>query len=239
MTPDNSIVKKLQVLQALAERAGTEHEAALAAQKIQELLLKHNLDVGVLKLKKQEGIEMPAGKVKKNPPPHWVCLATAVSELLDVEFFVRTGASNAHDWQYYFIGLPANVQAAVATFEHLIFSVESILEKWKKEPSWAGGIGRLWGEYDRKDYAAFRFGAAERIMREIRQSKGHQEAHAGSQEVMIIGQSLAKQMKASMKFERVTHVDPDVSDNHHSYLAGFDAGKDVNPHGVTSKRIKR
>ena len=42
---DNNIIEKIRKLLALAERGGTEAEAAAAMEKVQALLTKHNLDI--------------------------------------------------------------------------------------------------------------------------------------------------------------------------------------------------
>ena len=229
----SDILDKLRKLQALKERAGTEQEAALAAIRIQELLQKHNLDIGVLTLQQQEGIEMGTGVTKRRLPDHWPILAHAVRELLDVEFFVR--GSDRNGGQYFFVGLKANTEAAVLTFQYFIDALESLLKVWKQEPD--GILGRLWVERDTKDYRAFRLGAAERIRELIVRRK---EQCAGlSTELVHIGNAVAKRMIQSMNFQDVKMHNPVVrAAEARSYQEGFIRGGAVNPHGAAAKKIR-
>ena len=230
----SEILDKVRKLQALQERAGTEQEAALASLRIQEILTKHNLDIGVLELEKEEGTEMQAGDRKRHVPDHWTILAHAVNELFDVCHFTR--GSDTKGWKYSFIGLRANVEAACLTFPYLIDAVESLLNRWKQEPSFE----RLWVEYSRKDYRAFRLGASRRIL-ELIQAKKRQPAAAASQELVRVGNALAKRIYDSLTFENTRMVDCEPGkDSHRAFAAGYHRGHLVDPHGAKTgrKRIR-
>lgn len=231
--PTEEIKSKLRKLHALSERAGTEQEAALASLRIRELLDKHNLDIGVLDAseEQQEGIEAPAGRKQRRPPEHFPILAHAVKELLDVEFFTR--GSDRSGWQYFFVGLKANVETAVITFAYLIDSVEDLLDTWKHEPAW----GDLWNEYDKRDYRAFRIGVSTRIYDLIWEQK--RRAQPDTMELVRIGTEVAKRMISGMQFEKVRNAEPRIPRSEvASYHAGYQRGEQVDPHGA-GKRIRR
>lgn len=231
----SDILDKLRKLQALKDRAGTEQEAAVASLRIQEILTRHNLDIGVLTLEKEEGCEQGTGTTKRRPPDHWPILAHAVKDLLDVEFFVR--GNDLRGWQYFFIGLKANTEAAVLTFQYLIDSIESLLRVWKKEPD--AFFGRLWRDVvkKKKDYRAFRLGASERIRSMIAEGKRQHSVEATA--LVFIGNALAQRMMDSMNFEKVKMHSPTVrAAEARSYQDGFMRGGAINPHGATCKKIR-
>lgn len=234
----SEIIDKLRKLQALSERAGTEQEAALASMRIRELLDKHNLDIGVLELQQEEGIEAPAGQKKRKVPEHWPILAHATKETCDVDFFTR--GNDRSGWQFCFVGLKANVQTATVMFAYLIDSVEDLLDTWKHEPD--SLFGRIFREYSKKDYRAFRLGVAKRIYEEIMLQKLQSERQATpqSQELVHVGTAIAKRMMDSMTFENVAHYNTKVNRTEAlSYQAGYSRGDQVDPHGAGEKRIRR
>ena len=47
-TPNEAIIRKIQLLLNLGKRGGTEAEATLAMEKAQELLAKYNLDLAIV-----------------------------------------------------------------------------------------------------------------------------------------------------------------------------------------------
>lgn len=242
MNPD--ILSKLRKLKALQERPGNEHEAAAAALRIRELLEKHNLDIGAIDLSEQEGVYGAAGERRKRPPEYWCILAQAVKELLDVGSF--TAGSDSKGWQYWFFGLKANVEAARETWVYLISAIEEFHGRWKSanrqewQSAWSGFTGTIGPPpCNRQESRAFRLGAAEAILAAIRRQK-HQPAASSSTEIMRISSDLARRMEQSMRFENEKTVRPVIAGLGASvaYMHGQDAGRQIDPHGRTRKRVK-
>ncbi len=233
------ILEKLRKLEALRQRAGTEQEAATASLRIQEILQKHNLDIGVLELQQEEGTELPAGPTKRTLPDHWPILAHAVNELLDVESFCR--GSDRKGWQYSFIGLKANVEAACLTFPYLIEAVESLLDQWKREPLeplWSRRPQyRLWNEYGRRDYRAFRIGVSKRIEEIIFAQKRQMGT---SMELVHIGNAVARRLFDAMTFDQISQRDCTVPGSYAAaYHAGYERGHLVDPKAPGKRRIRK
>src|SRR5437868_5932982 len=124
MEPNERILDKIRKLQALSERATTEAEAALAAARVQELVTKHNLDLGAVLLKEDPGAQMEAGEAWKRLAYHAQSLAEACALMFDVLFFFRGSKMFGH--RFVFIGLTDNVQAACITYEYLYASVDAL-----------------------------------------------------------------------------------------------------------------
>ena len=228
MADENPIIDKIRKLQALKDRAATEAEAANAAARIAELLAKHNLEMGAINLEKEEGKDAGSGPASQRMPPHYSVLAFVCDRLFDVRHYLRwVGAG----YQYQFIGLPANVDAACATFSYLVSSVESLLDGWKRSagPGWS-----------RSDYRAFRIGAAKRIKEIAHKQKEAILLHnPGSRELVLVGNALAKRMHDDMGFEG-NRRGGSISINAGSMLAfrkGYEQGSRVNIHGARNSRM--
>src|ERR1035441_7873849 len=87
MSPqENPIIEKIRKLQALADRAGTEGEAAAAASRVAELCRKHHLDIGTAILSKEEteASESKKGTMSQAWSAHWNTLNKACEMLFNV-----------------------------------------------------------------------------------------------------------------------------------------------------------
>ena len=190
----NMSLDKIRRLHVLSQHAGTEAEAALAAQRVRELLQKHNLDIGVLKLQQEEGKESACYIGRRSG--HHMVLVHAVNLLCDVESFL-SGSRNS--WSVVFIGLPANVDTAVATFSYFLESVEALLVGYLRNQN---PIHKFLGYRGRAANQAFRIGCSSRIFdrvhEQIEQERKKQTNDAMA--VVKIGSDLAKRMMRDMKF---------------------------------------
>lgn len=224
MTP---IIEKLQKLQALASNAGTEAEAAVAMLRVQELLAKHNRDIGVLQFQKEEGTQASTGPCNPRMPNYYELLARACDEVLNVRHFLER--TSRRGWQYCFVGLEANVEAARVTFSWLIESVESLLEGWKKRPP----EGLLFAQYRRRDYDEFRLGAAVSI-----KSRATTQGIVTSfnAELVHVGNSVATRMmeKTNPRHRKMKlTLDPRVA----AFRDGYNEGSRVDFHGARKSRM--
>lgn len=185
---NNVIIEKIRKIHALAERASTEAEAAVAAARVQELLLKHNLELGEVVLKEDPGGTVEAGRAWHRTPGHATALASACNDMFDVLFYFRGGRAG---WRIVFIGLKDNVEAAAVTYEYLMESVEA-LARGAKAQNLISGID---------EFMAFRYGVGARI-RDIALHRKAETlvANPGYVELVHIGNDLAQKLKGAIKF---------------------------------------
>lgn len=232
----NPVIEKIRKLQALAERAGTEAEAANAAARVRELLEKHNLDIGTVQLEAEPGCEQVSHAIGKRKP-HYNVVARTLCDLFDVEcFWVGKGSK----WRVAFVGLEANVETARLTFHWLLESIEALLEGWKKTRHI--GEGFLFGckPFDKDEYVAFRNGAAMRIRDLAMERKRAAMRASQSMELVRIGNAVAKRMVEQLEF-RGTY-DPSVKPAKKAELAfreGYRQGSRVDFEGAHEGRMIR
>lgn len=230
-----AIIDKIRKLQALAERAGSEAEAANAAARVQELLLKHNLEIGSIALEQEKGTDVAVDRNFCRVRPHHVTLAMACNRLFDVQHYLmrtkygyRSSASAFH-----FIGLSANTEAACVTFSYLCDSVECLVSGWKPEPDET----LFWLDSPQSAYRSFRIGASERILEMAEAVKKQcQEHNPGSAELVRIGSDLAWKMFIKMEFKGSYNSDH-IPGDYAGYDAGYEQGARVDIHGARSNRM--
>ncbi len=216
------ILSRIRKLQALAERAGSEAEAANAASRVAELCQRWNLDIGAVKLSEEEK-EATAKKqtTQGRLKAHSVWIANAVCELFDVGTYTESGnTSLGLNSTRYFYGLKASVEGATISFLYLMATVEELLKGWK------GGNPRAW-----------RIGCASRIQDRAKEEAGKGrkmlEGNAEAGAIMVLGSAL---IKAHAKKEglRTANVRGASGD---AYAAGREAGKRVDLHGARTGRM--
>lgn len=246
--PPSGIIEKIQKLQALADRAGTEHEAALAAQRVAELCQQHNLDIGVATLVEEE---TEASEARYTIPTshvqaHQGTLAQACDALFNVGSCVQRGRYRripAGPGRFYlsdlgpgvkliFYGLKANVQAALETYRYLEASVESLLHGHIREGHQLKG---------RADFRSFRMGAAKRIYNEALKARDAVEEHFQTSEESLALVHLGSKLTEEYRERHVRGSGPRRSParKRDHYQAGFDAGSKVDLHGARSSRMLR
>jgi hypothetical protein len=240
-TTPQSIIEKIRKLQALADNAGTEHEAAVAADRVAELCRQHNLDIGVATLVEEE---KEASEARHEHAGRWSAhysgLSAACGEVFHVGHYKKACGIVQKDGAgriigskdgsaLVFFGLKANVQAATETYEYLLASVEAMLESHIR----AGG--RLSGV---SDFRAFRIGCATRIYQEATKIKEAGRQIAAQSEECNALVRLENQLMAAHRTKlhlrsgggyRVSHGD--------AYSAGYSAGGRVDFHGARSSRM--
>lgn len=239
-TPE-SIISKIKKLQALANNAGTEAEAALAAQRVAELCMEHNLDIGVATLAEEEKTATEGQHAHLGTwQIHYSVLSAAVAEVFHVGHYKkpcgivqkdRNGVvvgSKAGAALVYF-GLKANVASATETYEYLLASVEALLESHIRTG------GRLSG---RSDFRAFRYGCAKRISEEADKIKAvSRQLHAASTEcnaLVRLEDQLIQQHRATLRLKTGHATGVRQGD---AFSAGYAAGSRVNFHGARSSRM--
>ena len=206
-----SIHDKIRKLNALAENAGTEAEAANAASKIADICMKHNIDIGSVKLTKEEteateGREDVGATFELND----VYLEHSVEKLFNVGCYKNAQFDAVRDENGYmkpgkkyfcavFYGLKSNVASALLTFQYFRASVESLLEGHLRQ-------GERWGAVERR---SFRVGCAKRIYEEcVKVASVQSQQIAGSTEctaIVHLGNALCQQHAKKLRL-RITRA---------------------------------
>ncbi len=181
MTVSPELIEKIRALYRLSRDPANEHEAALAASKVRELLEKHNLGFSDISEDQQQSAEH-AVKYSTRIEPFHHPLARACCALFDVEYFedVIDRLFGARLRAIVFCGFPANAETATLTFHYFCGSVQSLLRGQKGIK--AASRQRL-----------YRQGAATRICVEARELK--QQAVERSEQtaaLVHIGNAVAK-----------------------------------------------
>jgi Protein of unknown function (DUF2786) len=239
---NEQILEQIRKIHALSERAGTEAEAANAAARVAELCRKHNIDIGVALLEREETSASEARDLESGVlEAHTVTLANACHLLFDVESYSAAGYEPVREngtlvgqrrtSTRVFYGLKANVEAALITYQYLKASVEALLDGWVRTTP---------GPKGRSGYRAFRIGCARRI-------KAMAEQHVAGSKVLIpeteastaivrLGNSLIARY-AKEKQLRKTHLAGVRGNGMTAYAAGYAAGSRVDLHGARSSRM--
>lgn len=244
MEPTSSILEKIRKIHALAERAGTEAEAANAAQRVADLCRQHNLDIGVATLQEEETKATEAIHAHKGGKwqAHWSYLALACDKLFDVAHYrgtegraiknaagVVTGREVVTVLHFY--GLRANVASAVVTYEYLLASVEAMLESHLIDSDLSGA----------SDYRSFRIGCADRIDDEAAIVKQTVALIAPSEEstaVVRLGNQLIHAHHKALGL-RSSGSRAAGAGSRDAYSAGYAAGGRVDIHGARTSRMLR
>ena len=160
-------INRIRKLLALST-SPNEAEAALAAARVQELLVKHNLTMGVVEDADQQKAERRASEsLGTRIQPHLWVLAEACQSMFDVRYYVTRFFIETPGWRYsyekkiVFIGLPANVETALLTLAYLRGAIDAILKGRLRE-------GAVHGVSEARDY---KLGAAQRIQQTITSEK--------------------------------------------------------------------
>jgi hypothetical protein len=239
-----SIIEKIRKLQALADRTTSEAEAVNAAARVQELLSKHNLEVGSIELKTEEGTDKAVEKDFSRISLHHFKLAQACDVLFDVKHYLMRFRGNSNSYRRLygggaigmsrmnFVGLMANVEAACMTFLYLSDSVESLVAGYRRGARVAAK--KDMGTF--VDCRAFRVGASERILEMAGAYKRRSvEMNPAGNEIVHIGNALAEQMISRMKFKKGSGFAPVGRGS--AFESGYAEGGRVDIHGARTNRM--
>ena len=234
-TLDSAIIDKIRKLHALAERAGTEHEAALAAARVAELCLRHHLELGAVLIAQQETrasfTRIPHGGFWQ---VHRTSLSHAVKTLLDVNWY-RSHAPfvdrrRLHGYYVVFYGLKANVEAAALTYRYLDESAEAMLKDARRKGLLAKGV---------RANRSFRIGCAARILHETeklaQKTKKARAKSKESQAIVALSDELKRRFADDLRLKNIPHRRS--TRDYEAYAAGYAAGARVNLHGARPDRL--
>ena len=224
---DPAILEKIRALYRLASDPCNEHEAALAADRVREMLAQYNLSLGEVLNEKSEGTER-AGKYRGRIERHTFFLADACKFLFDVEWFVGYGGRIATRWGWrpgsgiVFCGIPQNVEAAIATVDYFEYAISALLI-------------RQTSIHARKRKNCFRLGAAQRIAVEANKLKAAVAQEGPTMELVRLGNALAKRQKESHNLHSQKLRAPRMNQ---AFMAGYLAGGEVNLRGGVQKAVE-
>lgn len=173
-------ILKLQALQQSAEKVGSLEEATNAAEKIQRLLIKYNLDLTDAEdlRKKPEVKDIVISGVKTfgyTPKEGFFIpwLGTLVAEFFFCRSLNRRDASDKELW-FIYVGTPPNIQVAINATTNLVNSIRAFGRiEWR---DWGEYSGQKRGAFLRSYYA----GAVQGLRTKLRKIKEEREAIAQS-----------------------------------------------------------
>lgn len=193
------VIDRISKLLALSRdtRGATEHEAALAAEKAQELMAEYNIELATVEARGQvSGNEGQREKKTKAHRTVYKWQHDLMNEIAGVNFCVarRQYRRSEKNWRqqvfqgYEVIGRRANVAATEHTFDYLTQTIERLARTWAEENVDPGrpGTSNLYSA----DACRFREGCADRITHRLRdkrrsivaaQQRKEREARATSQ----------------------------------------------------------
>ena len=228
-------IDRIRKLLALSQ-SPNEAEAALAAARVQELLTRHNLTMGVVEdASQQRAEERSTESLGTRVQPHVWVLARACEAMFEVRYYrrqqyVETPGAEwrfAYEKRIVFIGLAANVETAVVTFSYLSGAIDSILKGRLRE-------GSVHGAAEARDY---RLGAADRIRRIIISEKQRVIQNADQQSAALI--HLSRQIAtAAINTLKLKNFSADTFAKHAgAYSLGHTDGGQINPYAARTSRM--
>jgi len=242
---NNAILDKIRKLQALADNAGTEHEAALAAQRVAELCRAHNLEIGAIALEQEEREATEIRYEHKGSyQSYWGMLATACGDLFGVGLYRSKAAHISRDMfgqikaakdtpVIVFYGLRASVESARVTYQYFVASTEAMLEGYIRGGA-RPGVSQM------RD---FRIGCAARICEESKKVAAAARAQLAAAPAEVQQQTaalvrlennLVRAHAAKLHLRAGRSVRASGGD---AYRAGYAAGGRVDLHGARSSRM--
>lgn len=233
------IIDRLQKLQAKASSAaelGNEAEALAFAEKVQELLMRHKLDMSVLSIKQQDD-EEPLGETwvetrGKQKRSNWIVrLADAVC----VAYFCRNLVGRNTD-AIFIIGRKTDRQIAEFVLLRLINFIEAEGKRqhgalryrlWKEGGDMSEAHGFL---------ASFRLGAVRRISQRLKDLRKAEAAQGGSMALVIVKSDVEVEALAKEHTTFTVSATLIGGGNRAGYQAGDAAGEraDISGSGLSS-----
>jgi hypothetical protein len=172
--------------QALAERAGTPAEAAAAATKVQQLLLRHNLDMASVRsnghhraqAEATEGFQRETFDVGSTTAwlTEWkqdLLYHVAINNGCRAVYY--KGGTSGSVGKVWVVGEPHNVATVGVIQEFLVKAIQRLaVEGWKEAKRWTGSHERKWK-------ASFYEGAVWEIGRRLKASRQETEQQAAAE----------------------------------------------------------
>jgi hypothetical protein len=240
-----TIIQRLVKLNALKERAGSESEAANAADKIARILEKYNLEEGVIERhqrKQSTGIEgKPEYTTSSIVQVYDSWMAHTVCKMVDVKFFVRYHFKQVYvprtrsykkvktNSYVVFCGLPNNVAVAMHLFKMFVDTLLFTMDKRYHDGSLRGAAA----------HQSYRLGFADSLVRlceELKNARMKEHYNENQiegdtcQALVRVGQEVAQKYFDDM-FKDAPKEEKKAKEVHvkdiHSFRLGVRDGKQV------------
>jgi hypothetical protein len=206
-TPDEAIIERIQKILALGRRGGTEAEAASAMAKFQELLARHNLDLGTVERGGKAGDAKreqasTAGGMYIYQRELW----RAVAELNFCAYFLsgdyikrRVAGLERYAWiaKHAFIGRVVNTRATLHMGQYLESAIERLCRERLEQRLYVDGAVQrreVQSAFFSSWAVGFREGAADRVVQKLaerRERTLRSEAAAAKRRAAAAGDSTA------------------------------------------------
>jgi hypothetical protein len=239
---EEDILRRVRSLLALST-SNNENEAASAAAKAQELLIKYNLDASMLgstTAKKEEDIEQKYSSLDEadNIQSDWksrLAFAVAQGNLCELVIIGSRRRVSGDTRQLCWIGTPSNIAVAQYTYEFFARELERIADdKWKQvlklknlqkaNPSWEIIGSELLSVSPAKWKTSFYFGAVKGIREKLIESKQQmQNANSNLNALIVLNDNALQEFKRRA-FPYLTSIGPGAKD---LYNAAFNSGQSV------------
>jgi hypothetical protein len=234
----DAMLKRIRALLAMSRDTGSENEAAIAAAKVQELLLQYNLSIDDVEKRDSTGKVIEEDLMTSSSNPWRRDLALAVARLYFCDYWwqhVRFPAPHrkrpyVRGDRHNFVGLPHNVVVAKEMFVYLVDTVERLAKEARRN------VVKNKIEIDGKpnEYEhAFRHGCAMRIKNRIWAKYHDQTTPPAGLLVKSNVPALYTKMSAEVTdYMQKTHGALRVMKNKgkHSSLAGVEDGDKAGKH---------
>lgn len=224
--PHRAVLEKIQKLLNLSHDPANEHEAALAAEKARQLLEKHNLSTGEIKLEGMASSEVRI-PVAARIAPYFVILVKSCDLMFDTESIQVTNAWSGNSW-YVFCGLPQNVETAKTVLFYFLDSIRSLA---RARRAILIKKGKRSDRANCRRLESFRLGAASRIHVEVEKFKRGVGTEPNSAAIVRVGNAIARR-HIDEKYpghrtvkRRRSEIDP------LSYRMGYSDGGRISIHG--------
>lgn len=228
---DNEIIEKIQKLLKLSESSNV-HEAALAAQRAADLMLKYNIEKSVLDFDQNKKEEIEYSLFEKNEGSNknrfQGDLASAIASFFDAQILWRGN-------DLWLVGSKSDLNATKYLFQAISNQITELCESaWWSIGKWSGVHGKTWK-------GSFRQGALDEIKKRLveRKKTFKSEFSSNSKELVVVNEH-ARDVKAFLASMSIRTLAPsNKSINAGAYNSGVSAGSSVNIGGGSSLSVKR
>jgi hypothetical protein len=198
-SPDRALVEKVRKLLALSE-SSNEHEAALAAEKAQELMLRYGIDMAQVAIAAGAStIGIDDARVETRLDPWRRQLADSIAKSMGGRVVFTRNYRTAHVMSFF--GPAGTAQSIAALYHHLeaqLVTTSAIATANRAEKRVHGRTYRT----------SFLLGAVDRLDRRLARHRTDVQTDANSQALVIIGSALDRAIEerfGRLRIERDAH----------------------------------
>ena len=226
-TKMDAVIAKVRKLLAMAEGNANEHEAAVAAQKAQDLLSAYNLDMAIVN--RQTNEHQPRDDKKRNGGLYkwqrdlWYATAT----LNFCRYYYHRGLSAGSSYEHQVIGSKANVIGTEIMAGYLEAAIERLARAWVAE-------NRPGRSIFIKEAIAYREGLAARISERLwRKRYDQQEAdRKAREEERARNKAHGLDTENALVLQDVINTEEDLNNDH---IYGWPAGTSAKNRAIREK----